>query len=354
MARKVSDSGDGLSRPDGAGSSESEQDRKSRIALARRSLLTRGGVVAAGVVGAGALGAVAAGSASAQSGDPVLQDTVNSAGSSATPTELDADNDTAPAFILTNTGVDSSNNGAGPNVRLTTAAGGTSGPFEPTGSTEGGDLTSTADGSLWYTHQFLTSSGTTEIVPAPVHTEATANVYAGLSTPQRVLDTRTASLRTNVINPGVLNSSGQLPTGQTLYLNLDNQVIFADNIIANITVTSTTAAGFLTIWSGEGTRPSSSNIDWSAASVTLANLTSSVVGSYPPNTTTTPTYENVIAIYADTTTHVIVDAFAFTMPGFEYANNFTPAISNSNRASRLQRAQAKVRAAAKLRAAKKA
>jgi len=360
MARTVSDNGDGRSRPDGAGSSETEQDRKSRAALARRSMLTRGGVVAAGLVGAGALGAVAAGSASAQTGDPVLMNTANDAETDVSqPTELDADNSTAPAFILTNTGIDNETPEgstteyafSGPNLRLTPSPGSSTpttipNAYEPTPSTVGGDLTATADGQLWFTHVFLSSSGVAEAPdPAPIHTEATANVYAGLSAPVRVLDTRTASLRTNVINPsGNLNSSGQLETGKTIYLNLDSLVAFADNVIANITVTSTTAAGFLTIWSGEGTKPSSSNIDWSAANVTLANLTSSVVGSYPPNVATDDiTVGNVIAIYADTTTHVIVDAFAFTMPGFEYALYTAAGPNSSTRSARLQRAQQQLR-----------
>jgi hypothetical protein len=346
MARNVSDSGDGLSRPDGAGSSDSEQDVKNsmRRALGRRALLGRGGVVAAGVVGAGAIGAVAASSAGAAAGDPVLQDTVNNAGSSTTPTELDASNNTAPAFILTNTGVDSSNNGAGPQLRLTQATGGINGPFEPTASTTGGDLTATADGSLWFTHNFVSSSGST-LFPAPVHTEATANVYAGLATPSRVLDTRTAAGRSNIINAsGNVGSTGLL-TGKTIFIDLGGLVTFADNVIANFTVTGTTAGGFLTVWDGAGTKPATSNINWTKGQ-TIANLTSCVVGAVDFNGTT---FENVIAIFADTTTHVLMDVLAFTMPGFEFATGFQPAVAtNGTRAARLKRAQAKLRAAKRI------
>jgi len=346
MARSVSDSGDGRSRPGGAGSSEGEQDGRVKAAVGRRALLTRGGVVAAGVVGAGALGAAVAGPASAQATTAVDMNTANNAGTDVSqPTELDADNSTAPAFILTNTGVDSSNDGAGPNLRLTTATGGTSGPFEPTASTLGGDLTSTADGSLWYTHAFLvtSSSGTTstEIVPAPVHTEATANVYAGVAPTQRVLDTRSAAGRANIINAsGNLASNGELLNGKTILISLDSLVAFADNVFGNITVTDTSGAGFLTVWDGSGSVPNASSINWLAKGTTLSNFVAAVVGS-----DTSADVGNLVAITAtDCNTHVILDISGFTMPGFEYATGFTPEVVNSKRNARLAAARKKVQA----------
>lgn len=340
MARSVSDSGDGRSRPGGAGSSEGEQDGRVKAAVGRRALLTRGGVVAAGVVGAGALGAAVAGPASAAGGDLVLN-AANDAGTNLTVTELDADNSTTPAFILTNTGVDSTDNGAGPNVRLTTAAGFTNGPFEPTASTVGGDLTSTADGSLWYTHAFATSATASEIVPAPVHTEATANVYAGVAPTQRVLDTRSAAGRANIINAsGNLASNGELLNGKTILVSLDSLVAFADNVFANITVTDTSGAGFLTVWDGSGSVPNASSINWLAKGTTLSNFVAAVVGS-----DTSASVGNLVAITAtDCNTHVILDVAGFTMPGFEYATGFTPEVVNSKRNARLAAARKKVQA----------
>jgi hypothetical protein len=184
MTRKMSARGAGDSHPDGAGSSETGEQGSGRLPLGRRALLTRGSVVAAGVVGAGAVATAVAGPASAQATTAVDMNTANDAGTNpAQPTELDADNDTAPAFILANTGIDTTNTGAGPNLRLTPSpvAGKT---LEPTASTAGGDLTATADGALWFTHDFALEA-TPELFPAPVHTEATANVYAQLGTPAR-------------------------------------------------------------------------------------------------------------------------------------------------------------------------
>jgi hypothetical protein len=353
MARKVSRDGDGLSPEDEAGSSAG----KRRLAVGRRVLLTRGGVVAAGMVGAGALGAAVAGPASAQTTDLELN-TANEAGTSSTVTELDADNDTTPAFIIANTGVDSSNNGAGPNLRLTPAAGLSGGPFEPTASTTGGDLTATADGQLWFTHVFIdeTTEEAEAPEPAPVHTEATANVFAGLATPVRVLDTRTTAGQLNVLNASGNISSAGLLTGKTIYINLDSLVAFADNVIANFTATQTSASGFLTIYSGVGTRPTTSNINWTTKGVTIANLSACVVGFYPPTATEESeiTAGNVIAIYADTTTHVLMDCLAFTMPGFEYATGFSPSATAGTRAARLQKAQKKLLAARTLQTSRSA
>jgi hypothetical protein len=351
MTRNVSERGTGHSRPDGAGSSEDGEEKKSFRNLGRRTLLTRGGVVAAGVVGAGAVATVVAGPAAAASGNPILQDTVNSAGSSATVTELDADNDTAPAFILTNTGQDSSVSTtspyAAPNVRLTpsTATG-----VGPTVSTVGGDLTATSDGNLWFTHFIPSEPAGSQIFPAPVHTEANSNVFAGLPVPVRVLDTRSSALRANVLNPTVLNSNGTLPSTKTLYLNLDSLVIFADTVFANVTVTATTAAGFLTLWSGTpATNPTSSNINWNGANVTIANFTAVALDTYPVGATgTNITAQNVLAIFAATTTHIILDVVGFTTPGYEYliSSSSTSGVkANSSRVERLARAQAKLRAA---------
>jgi hypothetical protein len=316
----------------GAGPSETSDQDESKPGLGRRALLTRGGVVAAGVVGAGAVATAVAGPASAQATTPVDMNTANAAGTSEQPTELDADNDTTPAFILTNTGVDASNEGAGPNLRLTPSA---ATGNEPTAGTVGGDLTTTGNGLLWFTHNFGTAAAP-EIVSAPVHTEATANVYAQMEAPSRILDTRSATLRASIVNPsGNLDSSGRLKAGKTIAINLDSLVFFAEAVFANVTVTDMVGGGYLTIWSGATARPTASTINYTTE--TVANFLASGVSEY------STTILNVVAIYASETTHVILDVAGFSMPGFEYAN-FTVASANAGSA-RLQRAQAAMRSA---------
>jgi hypothetical protein len=309
--------------------SPAEADARTH-SMARRALLSRGGIVAAGVAGAGVVAAAAASPASAASGDPILQDTVNSAGASPTPTELDAANDTAPAFILTNTGVDTANNGAGPALRLTPS---TASGAVPTASTVGGDLTTTSDGSLWFTHAFPGESP----IPAPVHTDETSNVYVPLPAPERVLDTRHASLRTNIVNPtGNLDGTGRLLAGKTIFIDLDGLTLFAEALFANLTVTGSTKGGFVTVWSGASAVPNASSINF-AANATLSNFVSCGIAGY------STTILNVIAIHAAVTTHVILDVAALSMPGFEYAL-FSPGASSASRASRLRRAQQAMRA----------
>jgi len=338
MTRKMSTRGAEDSHPDGAGSSEAGEQDNGRLSVGRRALLTRGSVVAAGVVGVGAVATAVAGPASAQATTAVDMNTANDAGTNpAQPTELDADNDTAPAFILTNTGIDASNVGSGPNLRLTPSPATATG-YEPTASTVGGDLTATADGELWFTHDF-TLATPPELFPAPVHTEATANVYAALEAPSRVLDTRTATGRANIVNAsGNLDSAGRLLAGHTIAINLDGLVFLAEAMFANLTVTGTVGSGYLTVWSGATARPTASSINFGAG-VTLANFVSSGVSEF------STTILNVVGIYASQTTHVILDVAGFTMPGFEYSK--VAAGSPAARASRLQRAQQAMRNASR-------
>jgi hypothetical protein len=319
----------------GAGpSKEGEQDEGKR-SLGRRALLTRGGVVAAGVVGAGAVATAVAGPASAQATTAVDMNTANQAGTNVSqPTELDADNDTAPAFIVTNTGVDTTNDGSGPNLRLT-PSGSTATGLEPTASTVGGDLTATFGGWLWFTHNFSETT-TPDIFPAAIHTDGMANVYAQLEAAVRILDTRSASGRENIVNAkGNLNSAGQLEAGKTIYINLDSQVYYAEAVFANVTVTDPAAAGILTIWSGATALPVVSAIDF-AKDETLCNFVVSGVADYSTAIT------NVVAVYANATTHVIMDLAGFTVPGVQYAK-FLLGSANQARNARLRRAQQAMR-----------
>jgi hypothetical protein len=337
MTRKMSQRGAGGSLPDGAGSSDADEQDGGRPSVGRRALLTRGGVVAAGVVGAGAVATAVAGPASAQVGDPVLMATANDAGDGVPPTELTAENAGVATFIVVNEGIDTSNNGAGPNVRLELSSATGTGPAT---TTVGGDLTATQDGLLWFTHQFLTTTG--DIVPAPVLTEETGNVFAPLGTPTRILDTRSATGRANIVNPsGNLDSAGRLLAGKTIYINLDTLVFYAEAVLANVTVVDPTSGGYLILWSGVGATPTVSQINFAKANPALANFVSVEVAEH------STTVANAIAIHAAGTTQVILDVFAFIMPGFEYARySLTPAgTTAAQRAARLQRARAAVNAA---------
>jgi hypothetical protein len=201
-------------------------------------------------------------------------------------------------------------------------------------------VTTTADGILWFTHDFTLASPPF-VEAARVHTEATANVYAQPLAPVRILDTRSAALRKSIINPsGNLNSAGQLEARKTIAVSLSSMVFFADAVFANVTVTDAEAGGFLTIWSGAGaTRPTTAAINYNKAE-TLSNFVVSGLSEYVVNSTTA---DCVIAIYADSTTHVILDVSGFIMPGFEYARFEVVGSANQARNARLQRAQQAMR-----------
>jgi hypothetical protein len=354
MTPQVSQRGDEPSNPDGTGTSPNSNNGR-KPALGRRALLTRGGVVAAGVVGAGAVAAVAAGPASAQATTPIDMNTANDAGTSSTVTELDADNSTTPALIITNTGTDDTpvDGIAGvysaPNLRLTPSPTTATGYF-PTGSTVGGDLTATADGVLYFTHDFTTSSPPTT-VPGLVYTDQIANMTATLGEPVRIFDTRTTAGQTNIMNvSGNLNSSGELLAGKTIYIDMDSQVFFADSVQGNLTIVNTAGAGYLKVWAADADEPEASMINFASAGTLLSNFVSSALGAITINGKTS---NNAIAVGSTVTTSVLLDLYSFIVPSFQYIQ-FAPALSTSARAARLQRAQQQVRAAKAAKAAKQA
>ncbi len=77
---------------------------------------------------------------------------------------------------------------------------------------------------------------------------------------------------------------------------------FALAVFANVTITQTEGAGFLTVWGGDASdtldTPSTSNVNWTTSGQTLANLALSTVGQ-----------ENSIEVVCGGAgrTHVIVD-----------------------------------------------
>jgi len=111
-----------------------------------------------------------------------------------------------------------------------------------------------------------------------VHTDADSNSFAPLAVPHRVLDTRSG--HPNVIDPsGKFDSSGRLLAGKTIHINLSSLASFADAVTANLTVIGPLAGGYLTLWSGEGSRPNASSINF-AKGAALSNLTVSAIGEF--------------------------------------------------------------------------
>jgi hypothetical protein len=168
----------------------------------RRSLLRTGGAVVAGMAGLAVTETVMAGSASAAQGDPlVCGSTSNDGGVSST----------ALTSAVTSAATLSLDNSAGfapLNVReqpLNT---------QNPPNLSSGDLAN-YDGWLYYTTGDPNGPFT-----GFVYTEVTANQLVAII-PQRVLDTRRASGRVNIVNPGGnLDSAGRLLASHQIQIDL--------------------------------------------------------------------------------------------------------------------------------------
>ena len=301
----------------------------------RRALLMRGGAVAVGAAGAVAAGVAVAAPAGAATSDPVLQGEVNDAGTNAAATEITADNDPAtptPTLVLTNTGGDTGSTEASPSLRLTPAA---SALVLPSSATAGGDLLAGGDGNLWFTHAIPTVGP----VAATVHTDATDNLFVPLDAPNRILDTRSSAGRAAILDAsGNLNSSGMLIGGKTIHVNLTSLVNFASAVTANLTVTGSKGAGFITLWSGAVARPGTSVLNYTAGQ-TLSNLTVTGLAEFSATATDT------IAIFSNVTTHLILDVAGFAVGNAGQVNpKFLPsAMTAAARAQRARQALARPR-----------
>jgi hypothetical protein len=245
--------------------------------LGRRRLLRRAGTVAAGVVGAGAVSAAVAGPAQAAPGDPIVQGN-NDAGKDVTEPMVTLDNQEGPALNLA------------PSDRLQ--------GDEPVGS-----LRVDGGGNLW----IVTVPG----LPEMVHTSFTATQLVPI-VPTRILNTRTAAGRANVLNQsGNFDSAGRLLAGKTIHLHVGDYAFNAVALHGNVTVTGSVGDGYLTIWPGGAARPTTSIINFPSSTklTAIANHLVCGIGEYPANDT-----PDVISIYnSGATAHVLLDVSAFTI-----------------------------------------
>jgi hypothetical protein len=244
--------------------------------LGRRRLLRRAGTVAAGVVGAGAVSAAVAGPAQAAPGDPIVQGN-NDAGNGVTEPMVTLDNQEGPALNLAPSG---STNGDDP-----------IGSFRVDGA-----------GNIWT----LVTPG----LPEMVHTSFTATQLVPI-VPQRILNTRTAEGRANVLNPsGLFDASGRLLAGKTINLHVGDYASAAVALHGNVTVTGSVGDGYLTIWPAGNPRPATSVINFpsSAKLTAIANHVVVGIGAIEAND-----QWDVISIYnSGATAHVVLDVSAWS------------------------------------------
>jgi hypothetical protein len=100
----------------------------------------------------------------------------------------------------------------------------------------------------------------------------TAGAFTLLAPPERVYDSRPGSAPDGP-NDGVLDA-GQTRTVDLLASGTEQIRENVDGVLLNVTVTQTTGAGFLSVFSAAlTTLPATSTINWTAAGTTIANMT---------------------------------------------------------------------------------
>lgn len=278
--------------------------------MERRGLLKRAGVVIAGAVGTGLV--VNAAPAAAAPGNPALLGVANDAGTAETRI---ANNSSANATLeLRNaaTSVDGTYVTGHPTLRL-----------EPNGDaladSEPGSMGMSESGYLWYVP--YENAGSTVGSPAFVYSNANASMTVAFN-PSRVLDTRTAAGRRFLLNAGdVVNGAGQLIGGRWAQLSLAELVTFGEVAFGNVIAVEPAADGWLAIapWYPETTAtPSTSNVNYVAGQV-LANAFVTAIGYDPSAAISTPGTD-IIGVYTEQTSHVVVDLMAFTVGTPEQIN----------------------------------
>jgi hypothetical protein len=129
---------------------------------------------------------------------------------------------------------------------------------------------------------------------------ASASLYTAI-TPTRVLDTRHAS--------GYPGAGSTLFPGAVLPVSYSLLPSSVTAVVENLTAADTTASSFFTVYPGGGTRPTASDVNWSAGQV-VANLTIATLSGHEE----TDIFNH--AGYTD----AILDAFG-------YFNLYTPAVA---------------------------
>jgi hypothetical protein len=260
--------------------------------LDRRRLLGRAGAVAATVVGAGAVGSALNAPASADVGQPVLLgNPLNDAEDQST--GIVNDDPDLPTLVLNNQSVTTV-------VPDTWEEGGPALAFEPRGTTlrgPSGALGVSTDGALWTIDQ--------SSFAAYIRNSLNSPVLLGFP-PVRLLDTRNANGRRNVLNPSVIDSNGFVGAGQTLHLSLDEKLNFAWTALGNAAAINPKQNGFLTVFPYNTDQPTTSNINYQA-NVSLANFCMVAVGFE------NGVVNNAISIFVATSTRLLFDLSAATV-----------------------------------------
>lgn len=135
--------------------------------------------------------------------------------------------------------------------------------------------------------------------------DTTGSKYTAL-TPARLLDTRskvgisTTTKITNAVVSLKVRGHGGVPTG-------------ASSVVLNLTATQTVGGGYLEAYPEGATRPTASNVNWSATGSTIPNLVVVPIGS-----------DGNVSIYVHGTSHVIADVSGYFSTSGSTFHTVTP------------------------------
>ncbi|MEH1123449.1 hypothetical protein [Micromonospora sp. CPCC 206061] len=275
----------------------------------RRRLLRRAGTVAAGVAGAGVAGAVAATPAQAAPGQPVLQGQNNNVGTNVPSTGIQASSPELPTLALYNPNETPVEGGtaAGPALQLV-PHGDWLNDDAPAGSLAADGL-----GLPWVSVQY---PGFT--FSHAVHSTFNSNTTVPV-TPTRAIDTRNTAGRARILNAaGNLDSAGRLIAGRSVNIDLSDLAFFPNAVLLNATVTGQGAAGFLTVWAYNTTRPGVSSVNYSPGQ-NLSNFVFSASGWDDTSVA------SGLSVFTSQTTHFLLDIVAFVVSDGAVNPNITSA-----------------------------
>jgi hypothetical protein len=271
-----------------------EHGREDERTMDRRRLLRRAGTVAAGAAGVGVVGAAAAPSAEAAPGDGVLLGEENDAGP--TTTAINGSPPVGATLALSNTAIIGKDWSGAP-LQLRPSLG-ILAPGEFVGS-----ISADWRGTL-HTAVAFEMNGYTE--PAFVYTNASASITVPLSVPVRVVDTRTAAGRANILNPsGNLDSTGRLLANHSIDINLSSYVAFGLGVLGNLTAVVPTGNGYATVYPYGFGRPAVSSINYTTGN-DISNFFTVALGSDQDEDPT-----DAVSIYSSSTAHIILDVTGF-------------------------------------------
>jgi hypothetical protein len=284
-------------------------DKVLRRSLGRRRFLRRAAGITAGVAGASAVSAAVATPAQASAGANMIVGSPNDAGTAAT--SLTTNSSTNAALVLGNTATLTDANNVpvgGPALQFTPAGEYTVGPV--------GSMGMSTDGEVW-----IRKNGDSAPFSDPIRTFSNSTFSTGFS-PVRMLDTRPGQPAVNrILNPGVLDSAGNIKAGQILQVSLDDLFVFADSAYVNVTLLAGSVGAYITLFPSDQPLPLASNINFSPGQL-VNNFALVGLGTLTDNSNQVIA-NNALSIFAGQPCRIIIDVLGAIVFSFAHIKSIS-------------------------------